>query len=95
MYTKQSDKELNTLLNDNIFVPPISFFKFPHEDVGVIIQSAPHKPLSWFPFIDDVDMKWTESEENLNRFFDHANNVHFTIDFTREISRNNISFLDI
>jgi hypothetical protein len=28
----------------------------------LIIQSAPHKPLSWFCFIDDVDMKWTESE---------------------------------
>ena len=42
----------------------------------LIIQSSPHKPLSWFHFIDDVDMKWTESEENLNRFFDHVNNVH-------------------
>ena len=29
-----------------------------------------HKPLSCFCFIDDVDMKWTESEENLHRFFD-------------------------
>jgi hypothetical protein len=38
-------------------------------------------------------MKWTESEENLNRFFDHANNVHPTIKFTHETSRNNISFL--
>ena len=35
-----------------------------------IIQSSPHKPLSCFRFIDDVDMKWTESEENLHRFFD-------------------------
>ena len=61
---------------------------------NLIIQSAPHKPLSWFRFIDDVDMKWTESEENLNRFFDHANNVHPTIKFTHETSRNNISFLD-
>jgi hypothetical protein len=60
----------------------------------LIIQSAPHKPLSWFRFIDDVDMKWTESEENLNRFFDHGNNVHPTIKFTHETSRNNISFLD-
>jgi hypothetical protein len=57
-------------------------------------QSAPHKPLSWFRFIDDVDMKWTESEENLDRFFDHANNVHPTIKLTHETSRNNISFLD-
>jgi hypothetical protein len=55
----------------------------------LIIQSAPHKPLSWFRFIDDVDMKWTESEENLNRFFDHANNVHPTIKFTHETSRKN------
>jgi hypothetical protein len=39
-------------------------------------------------------MKWTESEENLNRFFDHVNNVHPTIKFTHETSRNNISFLD-
>ena len=45
----------------------------------LIIQSAPHKPLSWFRFIDDVDMKWTESEENLNRFFDPSKNVHPTI----------------
>ena len=57
----------------------------------LIIQSAPYKPISWFRFIDDVDMKWTESEENLNRFFDH---VHPTIRFTHETSRNNISFLD-
>jgi hypothetical protein len=34
----------------------------------LIIQSSPHKPLAWFRFIDDVDMKWSESEENLNRF---------------------------
>jgi hypothetical protein len=58
------------------------------------IFCSPHKPLSWFRFIDDVDMKWTESEENHNRFFDHANNVHPTIKCTHETSRNNISFLD-
>ena len=60
----------------------------------LIIQSAPHKPLSWFRFIDNFTIKWTESEENLNRFFDHANNVHPTIKSTHETSRNNISFLD-
>ena len=61
---------------------------------NLIIQSAPHKPLSWFRFIDDVDMKWTESEENLNHFFDHNSNIHPTIKLTHETSRNNISFLD-
>ena len=55
----------------------------------LIIQSAPHKSLSWCHFKDDVDMKWTES----NRFFDHANNAHPTIQFTHVTSRNNI-FLD-
>jgi hypothetical protein len=49
--------------------------------------------LSWFRFID-VDMRWTGSEENLHRFFDHDNNVHPTIKFTHETSRTNISFLD-
>ena len=56
-----------------------------------IIQSSPHKPLSW---LRHVDMKWTESEKDINRFFDHANNVHPTIQFTDETSRTNISFLD-
>jgi hypothetical protein len=60
----------------------------------LIIQYAPYMPISCFHFIDDVDMKRTDSEENLNRFFDHANNVHPTIKFTHEASRNNISFLD-
>jgi hypothetical protein len=60
----------------------------------LIMQSAPYKPVSWFRFIDNVDMKWTESEENLNRFFYHVNKVHPTIKFTHETSRNNISFLD-
>jgi hypothetical protein len=59
----------------------------------LIIQSAPYKPISSFRFIDDVDTKWTESAENLNRFFDH-DHVHPTIKVIHETSRNNISFLD-
>jgi hypothetical protein len=34
----------------------------------LITQYAPYKPISCFRFIYDVDMKWTDSEENLNRF---------------------------
>ena len=60
----------------------------------LIMQYAPYIPVSWFRFIDDVDMKWTESEENLKRFFEHVNKVHPAIKFTHETSRNNISFLD-
>jgi hypothetical protein len=44
--------------------------------------------------VDIIPFSQVEAEENLNRFFDHANNVHPTIKFTHETSRNNISFLD-
>jgi hypothetical protein len=60
----------------------------------LIMQSTPYKPVSWFCFIDDPDMKWTESEENLTRFFDHVSKLHPTIKFSHEASRNNLSFLD-
>jgi hypothetical protein len=50
----------------------------------LIMQSAPYKSVSWFRFMDDADMKWTESEENLNRFFDHVNKLHPTIKFTHQ-----------
>ena len=33
-------------------------------------------PLSWFRFIDDVDMKWTEPKQDLDNFITHANNAH-------------------
>jgi hypothetical protein len=70
----------------------VNIFMEKHEIL--IMQSAPYIPVSWFRFIDDVDMKWTESEENLKRFFDHVNKVHPAIEFTHETFRNNISFLD-
>lgn len=59
-----------------------------------LLNSSLHHPLSWFRFIDDVDMKWIESEENLKQFFDHANSIHPSIKFTHEMSTSKISFLD-
>jgi hypothetical protein len=53
------------------------------------------KALSWSRVIDDIDMKWTESKENLHRFFDNTNNVHSTIKFTHKTSRTNIWMLTI
>ena len=55
----------------------------------------PQKPLSWSRVIDDIDMKWTESKENLHRFFDNTNNVHSTIKFTHKTSRTNIWMLTL
>jgi hypothetical protein len=55
-----------------------------------IMQYSPQKPLSWSSFIDDIDMKWIDSKENLHCLFDHANNVHSTIKFTHKTSQTNI-----
>ena len=50
---------------------------------------------NWYPrFIDDVDMKWTQSDEELQNFLSRANNLHPSIKFTHEISNTTISFLD-
>ncbi|XP_071124035.1 uncharacterized protein [Mytilus edulis] len=59
-----------------------------------IIAASLSKPLSWFRFIDDVDMKWIESQQKLDDFIRHANNAHHSIKFTYEISDSKISFLD-
>lgn len=59
-----------------------------------ILETAEKQPLSWFRFIDDVDMKWTETEEQLDKFMQHANSAHPSIKFTHEISRTKITFLD-
>ena len=47
-----------------------------------------------YRFIDDVDMKWTQSDEELQNFLSRANNLHPSIKFTHEISNTTISFLD-
>ena len=62
--------------------------------VKQIISTSLSKPLSQFRFIDDVDMKWIESQQKLDAFIRHANNAHQSIKFTYEISDSKISFLD-
>ena len=59
-----------------------------------LLSGAPYKPLSWFRFIDDIDIKWNESQEHLIDFFNYCNNFHPTIKFTFEFSGHKISFLD-
>jgi hypothetical protein len=50
--------------------------------------------LSWFRFIDDVDMKWIHSDKERDNFFEHANSIHPSIKFTHEVSKTKVSFLD-
>ena len=59
-----------------------------------LLESSIERPLSWYRFIDDVDMKWTQNDEELQNFLSRDNNLHPSIKFTHEISNTTISFLD-
>ena len=59
-----------------------------------LLLSSLKQPLSWFRFIDDVDMKWIHSDKELDEFFEHANRIHPSIKFTHEVSKTKLSFLD-
>jgi hypothetical protein len=59
-----------------------------------LLESSIKRLLSWYRFIYDVDMKWTQSDEVLQNFLSRANNIHLSIKFTHEISNTTISFLD-
>ena len=38
------------------------------KEEGLLLSSL-KQPLSWFRFIDDVDMKWIHSDKELDAFF--------------------------
>ena len=50
--------------------------------------------LESYRFIYNVDMKWSQSDEELQSFLSRANNLHPSIKFTHELSNTTISFLD-
>ena len=39
-------------------------------------------------------MKWTHSDKELDEFFEHANSIHPFINFTHEVTKTKMSFLD-
>jgi hypothetical protein len=47
-----------------------------------LLLSSLKQPLSWFRFIDDVDMKWTHGDKEIDEFLEHANSIHPSIKFT-------------
>lgn len=59
-----------------------------------LLECSIEKPLSWYRFIDDVDMKWDKGDQELQTFITNANNQHPTIKFTHETSNSTINFLD-
>ena len=60
-----------------------------------LIQNAEDKPHTWWRYIDDIFIVWTEGEEKLKEFIDYLNNAHDTIKFTCKWSDHEIEFLDV
>lgn len=52
------------------------------------------KPLTWLRFIDDIFMIWPHSLQTLNTFLSQLNSFS-SLRFTHEISKTNITFLDV
>ena len=53
-----------------------------------------HSFVEWLDTFDDVDMKWTHDDKELDEFLEHANSIHPSIKFTHEVSKTKMSFLD-
>ena len=58
------------------------------------LENAPFHPHTYFRYIDDIFMIWTEGLDNLKIFIDYLNNIHPTIKFTSSHSSTNIPFLE-
>jgi hypothetical protein len=59
------------------------------------LDSAPHKPICWFRYMDDTFVTWPHGPDKLKEFLDHLNSIHTSIQFTMEIeSEGHLPFLD-
>ena len=56
-----------------------------------LLESSIERPFSSYRLIDDVDMKWTQSDEELQNLLSRAKDLHPSIKFTHEISNTTIS----
>ena len=50
------------------------------------LAAAPHSPLTWWRYIDDIFLLWTHGEDELNDFIAYLTNLHATIKFTNQLS---------
>ena len=54
------------------------------------------KPLRWKRFVDDTNALWPHGKDELDKFFQHLNDISKDIKFTMELEENGtIPFLDI
>ncbi|XP_033609345.1 uncharacterized protein LOC117282715 [Cryptotermes secundus] len=60
------------------------------------LDSAPHKPICWFRYVDDTFVIWIHGPDNLKGFLNHLNSINPCIQFTMETeSEGHLPFLDI
>ena len=59
------------------------------------LSNAPFHPHTWWRYLDDVFMIWTEGLDHLKIFVDYLNNIHPSIKFTTNHSLTNVPFLDV
>ena len=59
------------------------------------LTNAPWQPQTWWRYIDDILMIWTEASDRLKIFLDYLNNIHPTIKFTSSHSLTNVPLLDV
>ena len=60
-----------------------------------LISNALIKPHTWWRYIDDIFIIWTEGEESLKDFINYLNGAHRTIKFTSKWSYQEVEFLDV
>jgi hypothetical protein len=60
------------------------------------LDSFPLKPLRWKRFVDDTNVLWPHGKDELEKFFQHLNDISKDIKFTMELEENGIiPFLDV
>ena len=60
-----------------------------------LVTQAQTKPHTWWRYIDDIFIIWTEGEGSLRDFIDYLNSAHRTIKFTSKWSYKEVEFLDV
>ena len=60
-----------------------------------LVTQAQTKPHTWWRYIDDIFIIWTEGEDSLRDFIDYLNSAHRTIKFTSKWSYKEVEFLDV
>ena len=60
------------------------------------LQQATHQPKLWLRYVDDTFIIWQHSKQQLDNFFQHLNNQHSNIKFTKETEdQGSLPFLDV